>query len=73
MEQILGRVLRLPHATKKQHAALNIAYAFATSQRFHDTAQDLTDALVESGFTQFEAKTIIKPDDGDLFANAGRI
>lgn len=67
VEQILGRVLRLPRAHRKEHTELNMAYAFATSQKFHDTAQDLTDALVESGFTKFEAKGIVRPDEGDLF------
>ncbi|MGA2286806.1 MAG: DEAD/DEAH box helicase family protein, partial [Dehalococcoidia bacterium] len=33
VEQILGRILRLPRATRKQHAELNCAYALAASQR----------------------------------------
>ena len=34
VEQILGRVLRLPLAKRKQHAELNCAYAYVFSQRF---------------------------------------
>ena len=34
VEQVLGRVLRLPRATRKQHAELNCAYALAASRRF---------------------------------------
>ncbi len=60
VEQILGRVLRLPKAKLKNDEALNRAYAFATSQRFHAAAKALTDALVESGFERFEAQTLIE-------------
>lgn len=61
VEQILGRVLRLPKATKKNREELNTAYAFATSPHFHDAAQTLTDALVVSGFDRFEAAVYIVP------------
>jgi len=59
VEQILGRVLRMPQARRKQQDALNHAYAFATSEQFPQTAQNLTDALVESGFERFEAKSLV--------------
>jgi len=75
VEQILGRILRLPHACPKQHEELNHAYAYATSQGFVDAADALTDALVESGFEKFEARTMIRAetaplDFGPLFAQA---
>jgi type III restriction enzyme len=62
VEQILGRILRLPHATAKQHPDLNLAYAYATSERFREAAESLTDALVDSGFEKFEARRFIEPD-----------
>lgn len=61
VEQILGRILRLPYATKRQHDELNRAYAFATSNDFVESANSLVEALVESGFNPFEAKTMVKP------------
>jgi type III restriction enzyme len=77
VEQILGRVLRLPGAVSKIHAELNHAYAFATSIEFADAASALTDALVDSGFERFEAQQVIEPDPtlpfgevkGPLFEN----
>ncbi len=63
VEQILGRVLRLPYAKWKSHEDLNHAYAFATSKEFAQAAKSLTDALVESGFERFEAKTLIKEEN----------
>lgn len=64
VEQILGRVLRLPQVTWKKNADLNNAYAFATSQRFTDAANSLTDALVEGGFAKFEAQRMVEPAPG---------
>ncbi len=59
IEQILGRVMRLPGAAWKNHEELNMAYAFATSSSFSDVANTLTDALVQSGFERQEAKDLI--------------
>ena len=78
VEQILGRVLRLPGAVTKINTELNYAYAFATSTEFAEAANGLTDALVESGFERFEAKQVIEPDPtlpfgeikGPLFENS---
>lgn len=60
VEQIIGRVLRLPQARRKQAAALNRAYVFATSRNFAETARALEDALVEgNGFNPLETKDLI--------------
>lgn len=55
VEQILGRVLRMPRAQRKQRPELNCAYAFAASSRFVDAANSLRDALIDNGFQRFEA------------------
>ena len=67
VEQLLGRVLRLPRAQFKTHEELNQAYAFATSQGFADAAEALTDALIESGFQAFEARQFITPAEPGTF------
>jgi type III restriction enzyme len=71
VEQILGRVLRLPGARRKRHAELNMAYAFAASPNFAATANGLTEALVENGFERQEVQDLIveppQPDLGPLF------
>lgn len=67
VEQILGRVLRLPKASKKTEADLNYAYAFTASANFAATAQALTDGLIANGFERQEAKDLIAPlAAGDL-------
>lgn len=73
VEQILGRILRMPYAKRRAHEALNVAYAYVTSSEFVESANALTEALVQSGFERFEAKSFVKPlrtgklDFGPLF------
>lgn len=60
IEQILGRVLRMPQARLKRRDALNRAYAYVASQSFDDAAQRLKDGLIEgSGFSAKEADQLI--------------
>lgn len=60
VEQLLGRVLRLPRAKRKTAADLNRAYAFSVSRNFQRVANSLTDSLVKSGFEKQEAKNVIQ-------------
>jgi len=69
LEQILGRVLRMPNVTRKQHEALNRAYAFAVSSNILDVASTLRDGLVHAGFERQDAKDLIRtmvPEEEDL-------
>jgi len=65
VEQVMGRVLRMPKARRKGHEALNFAYAFVTSQGFTDAANALTDALVQNGFNPYDARANIKPQNDE--------
>lgn len=64
VEQILGRILRMPYAQQQKCEALNQAYAYATSPGFHGTAESLRDALVETGFERYEAESAVTPGEG---------
>lgn len=59
VEQILGRIMRLPKAQRKQNEELNMSYAFAASRNFIEAANSLEDALVQNGFNRQEAKDLI--------------
>jgi type III restriction enzyme len=59
VEQLLGRILRLPYATRKQHEDLNTAFAYATTTSFQQTAEMLKEGLVASGFDPGEAETAV--------------
>ena len=60
VEQLLGRVLRLPRATRKQNEDLNRAYAFATTTSFQNAANTLRDGLVNNGFEKVEAQSLVR-------------
>jgi type III restriction enzyme len=59
VEQILGRIMRLPHARRKAQDALNQAYAYAASTDFAATAEGLIDGLVQNGFNRIEARDML--------------
>ena len=71
VEQLLGRVLRLPNAIRKLPQELNEAYAFAATLSFKDTANALVEGLVENGFEQFEARAAIREAEFDGFQEGG--
>lgn len=69
MEQLLGRVLRLPHARKRRSEHLNRAYAHVCAASTARVANQLGDRLVQMGFEQMEVAQYLQPDlDGDLFS-----
>lgn len=61
IEQIVGRILRLPNAKAKQHPDLNCSYAFSVSQSITEVLAELREALENNGFTKAEAERIIIP------------
>ncbi|MBI2859730.1 MAG: DEAD/DEAH box helicase family protein [Chloroflexi bacterium] len=61
IEQIVGRILRLPHAEAKCHPDLNCAYAFSVSDSMPEVLDELRQALERNGFTTAEAERIIIP------------
>ena len=62
VEQLLGRVLRLPSASRKKREKLNHSYAFATTTSFQAAANTLKDGLVNNGFERIEAEALVRAD-----------
>lgn len=52
VEQIVGRVLRQPHACRAGSRSLNIAYVLTSSADFDGTVQQVVDGLNGSGFSR---------------------
>ena len=68
IEQLLGRVLRMPFAKRRAEPALNKAYAHVVSQSFIEAAQSLQDRLVQKmGFETNDFLDAIEPGRDDLF------
>lgn len=61
IEQLLGRVLRMPYAEERSQPALNRAYAHVSSPRFGEGAKALADTLVQKmGFEPDEAASVVE-------------
>lgn len=71
VEQLLGRVLRMPYARRRKSPALNRAYAHVVARTFADAANALVDKLTEGmGFDPVSAASVLLPDENDLFGNS---
>ncbi len=70
IEQLLGRVLRMPYARTRTQAALNKAYAHVVSPYFGAKAVEFTDHLESMGFSRLEAAQSV-PVQPSLLADVG--
>ena len=87
IEQLLGRVLRMPYARKRSRPALNKAYAHVTESDTGLAANALADRLIDGmGFDPLDMSAMIAPqlplglqgdegaqDHGPLFASAPQL
>ena len=62
MEQLFGRVLRMPYAKRHRAAELNRAYAYVSEPSAGAAAQALTEKLVNMGFEEEEAQASVQAD-----------
>ncbi|OHC45166.1 MAG: restriction endonuclease subunit R [Rhodobacteraceae bacterium GWE1_64_9] len=71
VEQLLGRVLRMPYAKRRKSEDLNRAYAFLSEPSFGEAARSLADKLVAMGFEEDEAAANIEPAQSSLDMDTG--
>lgn len=71
VEQLLGRVLRMPYAKRRKAEDLNRAYAFLSEPSFGEAARSLADKLVAMGFEEEEAVANIEPAQTSLDMDTG--
>lgn len=71
VEQLLGRVLRMPYAKRRKAEDLNRAYAFLSEPSFGEAARSLADKLVAMGFEEDEAVANIEPAQTSLDMDSG--
>lgn len=71
VEQLLGRVLRMPYAKRRKADDLNRAYAFLSEPSFGVAARSLADKLVAMGFEEDEAVANIEPVQTSLDVDTG--
>jgi len=74
IEQLLGRVLRMPYARRRTQEELNRAYAHVSEDSWRNAVAQLQDRMIDMGFEAQEAQHAILPqprlfpddDDGQL-------
>jgi type III restriction enzyme len=66
VEQLLGRVLRMPFAQRRVSEELNRAYAHVSETNFAAAARGLTDRLTEMGFDERSAREAVIETPPDL-------
>ena len=59
IEQLIGRVLRMPYIEEKRKKELGYAYVYVASKNFESVADTIGETLVKNGFEAFEAKVSI--------------
>jgi type III restriction enzyme len=63
VEQLLGRVLRMPYAKKRTNADLNRAYAHVAKASWPLAINQMHDRLVSMGFDEVEAAKYVQPKE----------
>ena len=71
VEQLLGRVLRMPYAKRRRVADLNKAYAYLSEPSSGEAARALTDKLVAMGFEKDEARDNIEQAQAERGGEGG--
>lgn len=64
VEQILGRVLRMPYVQNHGNSLLNLSYVFTASNKFMDTIDSVVKALNRAGFSANDYRVVDLVDPG---------
>ena len=56
VEQILGRILRLPYTSSNDNKMLNSSYVFTCNDNFQNTLDTIVSALNKQGFSRFNTR-----------------
>ncbi len=52
VEQIIGRIIRMPYAKRKEVEDLNRSFVFASARNFNEAADEIIKGLVSNGFSK---------------------
>ena len=66
VEQILGRVLRLPYVRKNENVMLNMSYVFTASAKFNETLGSIVNGLNRAGFSSKDYKQVDSVQQEDV-------
>jgi len=61
VEQIVGRILRQPYATRQNKTLLNLAYVFSCYKNFNETIDKIVAGMKLAGFSKNECRAAPEP------------
>jgi len=67
VEQIIGRVIRMPNAKRKTDEALNRSYVFASAPNFNDAANKIIKGLEDNGYSKAD---FVGATDAENYTNS---
>lgn len=62
VEQIIGRIIRLPNAKKKENEDFNRSYVFASARNFNEAASQIISGLESNGYSKADIISTDKKD-----------
>lgn len=54
VEQIIGRIMRMPYAKRKENEDLNRSYIFASARNFNEAATQIISGLESNGYSKYD-------------------
>ena len=54
VEQIIGRIVRMPNAQRKENESLNRSYIFASAKNFQEASEQIISGLESNGFSKLD-------------------
>src|SRR3989338_3679479 len=54
VEQIIGRIMRMPFAKRKENEELNRSYVFASAKNFNEATNQIISGLESNGFSKYD-------------------
>ena len=54
VEQIIGRIMRMPFASRKEQEDLNRSYVFASARNFNEAASQIISGLETNGYSKYD-------------------
>lgn len=65
VEQIIGRILRMPYAKRKEQEDLNRCYVFASARNFNEAATQIISGLENNGYSKADLINAADKDQKD--------
>jgi len=63
VEQLIGRIVRMPYAKKRSHEDLNRCYIFASAKNFNEAANQIIKGLENNGYSKLDVVNVQKKDE----------